>query len=59
MSAEIKILDIFVQPECSEHPTHYAVQYVREGETSVDYQYFSSESEAIEAAKEHGYEEDL
>ena len=52
----IKILDIVFQQAYQEVPSQYAVQYVPKGGGFVDYEFFSSVSDAIEFAEEHGYE---
>jgi hypothetical protein len=54
---KLKILDLFQQEEDDGIPAHYCVQYAEEGKTFVEYEYFTSLTEAREFAAKHGYED--
>jgi hypothetical protein len=53
---KLKILDLFHQEADDGIPAHYCVQYAEEGKTFVEYEYFTSLTEAREFAAKHGYE---
>lgn len=49
------ITEIIFQGAQEGIPAHYAVQFIRDGDTFVDYGYFSTEEEANEFAAQYGY----
>ena len=52
-----RILDIFHQEPQDDILSHWCVQYMEEGKTFVDYEYFGTWTEANEYAQEFGYED--
>ena len=54
---KITILDVFHQASQEGIPPHWCVQYRPYDSGFVEYEYFSSQTEAREFALEHGYED--
>jgi hypothetical protein len=54
---DIKILDIFQQEADCGIPSYWCVQYKKNGARCVEYNYFSTLTEAREFASNWGYED--
>lgn len=52
---ELTVLDIFHYYKGDEIRAHWCVQYIKVGGTFVDYEYFTTWTEANEFAMSHGY----